>query len=157
MPKTDDAFLSGALREQSRRRFYNLWQLAKAGHAPTEGEDGLLSQVMREHPEYYDTWAHAIEFGQELIPADSVDPFAHVMIHIVVENQIAQNDPPETRAVVEYKTSRNIPRHDVIHEIGNEIAKMIWTVLRANKPSDNAAYRRKLAKMLPRAQRNFPK
>ena len=52
----------GALREQSRQHFYNLWQLAKVGHAPTEGEDALLVQVMREHPEYYDTWAHAIEF-----------------------------------------------------------------------------------------------
>jgi hypothetical protein len=147
----------GALREQSRQHFYNLWQLAKVGHAPTEGEDALLVQVMREHPEYYDTWAHAIEFGQELIPAGGVDPFMHALIHSVVENQIAQNNPPETRAVVEYKTSRNIPRHDVIHEIGNEVAKVIWTVLRDNKPADNNAYRRRLVRLLPRAQRNLPK
>ena len=81
----------------------------------------------------------------------------HALIHSVVENQIAQNNPPETRAVVEYKTSRNIPRHDVIHEIGNEVAKVIWTVLRDNKPADNNAYRRRLVRLLPRAQRNLPK
>ncbi len=157
MPKTDDAFPYGAVREQSRRRFYDLWQAAKSGQEPRDGEDAQLVQIMREHPEYYDTWAHAIEFGQELIPADSVDPFVHAMIHATVENQIAQNDPPEARAVVEYKTSRNIPRHAVIHEIGNEVAKMIGSVLRDNKPPDNNAYRRNLAKMLPRSKRNLPK
>lgn len=146
-----------AMREQSRQRFYNLWQLAKAGQEPEAGEDARLVQVMREHPEYYDVWAHAIEFGQEQIPADSVNPFMHAIMHTVVENQAAQNDPPEVRAVLEFKTLRGISRHDAVHEIANAFVELLWSVLHDRKPFDNDVYRRKLVKMLPRSKRNLPK
>ena len=156
MPKKDTTpNLYGEMRELSHERFYTLWQRAKAGE-PLEDEDARTVQVMRDHPEYFDTWEHANEFLQEQVVINGVNPFLHLLIHSTVENQIARNDPPEARAVVEYKTSCNIPRHDVIHEIGNEVTKMIWTVLHDNKPADNDAYRRKLAKMLPRSKRNLP-
>ncbi len=145
-----------ALRELSRERFYTLWQLAKAGEE-LEGDDARLAQAMREHPEYYDTWAHANELLGEAIPADSVNPFLHVIMHTIIEHQAAQNDPPEVRAALEFKTARNVPRHQAVHEIAYIFSQFLWGVLHDHKKFDNTAYRRKLAKLLPRAQRNFPK
>ncbi len=152
MSKPDDTFPYGEMRELSRERFYTLWQLARAGQE-LEGDDVRTVQAMRDHPEYYDVWEHANEFLQEEVTVDGANPFLHVTMHTVVENQAAQNDPPEVRAVLEFKTSRNIPRHQVVHEIANAFTQLLWVVLHDHKPFDNEAYRKKLLKMLPRSQR----
>lgn len=137
-----------ALRELSHERFYTLWQRAKAGE-PLEDEDVRTIQAMRDHPEYYDTWEHANEFLQEQVTVNGVNPFLHVMMHTVVENQAAQDEPPEVHVLLEYKTAR----HQVVHEIANAFTELLWVVLHDHKSFDNDAYRRKLAKMLPRAKR----
>ena len=141
-----------ALRELSHERFHTLWQLAKTGE-PLGEEDTRTVQAMRDHPEYYDVWEHANEFLQEQVTVNGVNPFLHVTMHTVVENQAALNEPPEVRAVLENKALRQMPRHQVVHEIANAFTELLWVVLHDHKPFDNNAYRRKLAKMLPRAKR----
>jgi len=155
MPDTDprtDPY--AALRELSHERFYTLWQLSKTGEPPGD-EDARTIQVMRDHPEYYDVWEHANEFLQEQVTVNGVNPFLHVTMHTVVEDQAVLNEPPEVRAVLEYTTLRKMPRHQVVHEIANAFTELLWVVLHDHKPFDNNAYRRKLAKMLPRSKRNL--
>jgi hypothetical protein len=142
----------GTLREQSHERFYLLWQQAKLG-ADLEGDDARLVQAMRDHPEYYDTWEHANEFLQEQVTVNGANPFLHVTMHTVVENQAAQNTPPEVCAALEYKILHKTPRHQAVHEIANAFTELLWVVLHDHKPFDDDAYRRKLAKLLPRSQR----
>jgi hypothetical protein len=145
----------GALRELSHERHYTLWQVAKQG-AAFEGEDARLVQAMREHPEYYDTWEHLTEFGREKVEINGVNPLLHVMMHTVVENQAAQNDPPEVHTIIEFRTAHHIARHETIHAIANVLTDLIWKSLSKGKLFDNDIYRRKLVKMLPRSQRNKP-
>ncbi len=149
-PNTSDPY--GALRELSHERTYLIWQQAKLG-VDLEGDDARLAQALRDHPEYYSVWEHLTEFGQEKVERDGVNPLLHAMMHTVVENQAALNEPPEVRAVLEYKTARRTPRHQVVHEIANAFTELLWVVLHDRQPFDNNAYRRKLAKMLPRAKR----
>jgi hypothetical protein len=146
----------GAMRELSHERIYTLWQAAKA-NATLTGEDAQLVQAMREHPEYYDTWEHLTEFEREPVVINGVNPLLHVMLHAVIENQAADNNPPEVRALIEFRTAHRVARHQTIHAIANAFTESLWRTLRDGKLFDNDTYRRKLRKLLPRAQRNFPK
>jgi hypothetical protein len=152
MSDTDLVAPYGVMRELSHERCYAIWQVAKLG-GELEDDDARLAQAMRDHPEYYDVWEHLTEFGQAPVELNGVNPLLHVMMHTVVENQAAQNNPPEVRAVLEFKTSRRTSRHQAVHEIANVFAKLLWSVLHDHKPFDSDAYRRKLVKMLPRSKR----
>ncbi len=141
----------GVMRELSHERIHRLWQAAK--HAtPLEGDDAQLVQAMRDHPEYYEVWDHANEFLQEQLAVEGANPFLHFVMHVVVENQAAQNNPPEVRAVLEFKTSHGTPRHEAVHAIANGFSQLLWRTLQDREPFDNDAYRRKLAKLLPRSR-----
>lgn len=142
----------GALREQSHERVYLLWQTAKLG-GRFEGDDARLVQAMRDHPEYYDVWDHANEFLHEQATINGTNPFLHVVMHQVVENQAEQNNPPEVRAVLEFKVSHHVPRHEAVHAIANEFAQILWQALHDRKAFDNDVYRQKLEKLLPRSRR----
>ncbi len=148
-PATPDAY--GELRELSHERVYVLWQAAQRGEYL--GDDAQLVQALRDHPEYYAVWDHANEFLQEQVVIEGINPFLHVVMHQVVENQAAQNNPPEVRAVLEFKVSRRIPRHQAVHEIAYEFTQILWPALRNRQAFDNDAYRRKLDKLLPRSRR----
>jgi hypothetical protein len=149
-PTSPDSY--GELRELSHERIYLLWQAAKVG-GPLEGDDAQLVQAMRDHPEYYEVWDHANEFLQEQVAINGANPFLHVVMHTVVENQAAQGNPPEVPAVLEFKVSHRLPRHQVVHEIANEFAQLLWQALHNREPFDNEAYRRKLDRLLPRSRR----
>lgn len=149
-PGTSDPY--GQLRELSHEHVYQVWQAAKLG-GQFEGDDAQLAQAMRDHPEYHDVWEHANEFGQEQMVVEGINPFLHVVMHTVVENQAAQNNPPEVRAVLEFRMSQRRPRHQVVHEIANEFAQILWRTLHDLQPFDNEAYRKGLDKLLPRSRR----
>jgi hypothetical protein len=142
----------GAMRELSHQNHYLLWQKAKLGSS-LEGEDARLVQVMREHPQYYEVWEHAMEYGQELVTIDGVNPFMHVTMHLAVENQLAADDPPEVRAVLEYRISHHTPRHHAVHEIAAIFLPMMHETLRDKTPFDNDAYRRKLRRLVSHPRR----
>jgi hypothetical protein len=142
----------GAVRELSHEHVYQLWQAAKLG-GHFEGDDAQLVQAMHDHPEYYEIWDHAREFGQEQMTIGGVTPLMHVLMHTAVENQAAQNNPPQVRAVLEYKMSHQMPRHEAVHEIANEFAQMLWLALHDHQAFDNDAYRKRLDRLLSRSRR----
>ncbi len=150
LPTGSDPY--GPLRELSHERAYQLWQAAKLG-GHFEEDDARLVQAMRDHPEYYEVWDHANEFGQEQMTVGDVNPFLHVIMHVVVESQAAQNTPPQVRAVLKFKESRRQPRHEIVHEIANEFVQELWQALHEQQPFDNDAYRRRLELLLPRSRR----
>jgi hypothetical protein len=140
------------MRQTSRKRYSDIWQTAKLG-GQLEGEDAQLAQVMRDHPEYYDIWESTTELPMEQTTLDEGDPFAHVVVHTVIESQLAQNDPPEVRLVLKYKTSHHVPRHQAIHEIAYVFVQHLWKTLHDKTPFDNDAYRQDLNQLLPRSRR----
>ena len=149
-PVVPDPFAE--MRELSHERVYRLWQAAKHG-GTFQGDDAQQVQAMCDHPEYYEIWDHANEFGQEPMTVDGVNPLMHVTMHVVVENQAALGQPPEVRAVLAYRASQHLPRHDAVHAIANELARGLWHALHDRAPFDNDAYRARLAKLLPPAHR----
>src|SRR5262245_27357987 len=90
-----DPVFVNAMREMSRGHYADIWRRGQAGES-LAGEDAVFFEAMKLHPEYLDYWERAAELGDREISADAVNPFLHVGIHVVVENQIASRTPPET-------------------------------------------------------------
>jgi hypothetical protein len=60
----------------------------------------------------------------------------------VVEKQIAENDPPETRGALERLQARGLSRALALHTIGFAVSREVWAVLRNERAYDGDRVRR---------------
>ena len=128
------------MRHLSRSYLGDIWKMAKA-RVELEGEDAVLAEVLKQHPEYSDVWeqAHTLSPDDETL-RDGVNPFVHVMIHQTVENQIANHDPPQTAKTLEVMMQTGYDRHEAIHAIGTLVANAIFQIMHNDHPFDEASY-----------------
>jgi hypothetical protein len=75
----------------------------------------------------------------------AVVPRTHAALHLIVENQLAGNDPPEARAAFDRLVGEGLDRHEAIHALGSVVAAAIWNVTRHGAPVDRDAMVRALA------------
>jgi hypothetical protein len=127
------------LRGVTRSRLGLIWELAQAGGELDE-EDARLAEVLGQHPDYYDVWEAAQSMGTEEVTRDGVNPFAHVAIHQVVENQLAENDPPQTAETLAALLRAGYDRHDAVHMIGRVVSDEIFEILKDGRPFDEDGY-----------------
>jgi hypothetical protein len=57
------------------------------------------------------------------------DENAHALLHVVVENQIAQGDEIPVEAVLHRLTDDNLDRHDAVHAIASILANHIFELM----------------------------
>lgn len=69
----------------------------------------------------------------------------HSAIHMIVENQLAANDPPQARKALERLIAEGLDRHDGIHAIGAVVAGMIFGQVKNDRPFSQESYAKKLA------------
>lgn len=62
----------------------------------------------------------------------------------VVENQLKANDPPETRQTLDRLIAQGISREDAKIYIAQAVCLEVFSVLKQDKPSDQARYIRNL-------------
>ena len=55
----------------------------------------------------------------------------HASMHVVVENQLAENDDPVVRALGRLRKG-GLTRHDAVHAIGSLVAEQIYDLLKQN-------------------------
>jgi hypothetical protein len=143
------------LKELTRHRTRLIWQTANLGGQLSD-EDARLVQAMREHPEHADLWGHLDELSDEQVERDGTNPIAHIHIHVVIENQIANGDPKETAQTVEALMRQGMSRHDAIHAVGTVLADEIFHILKDKRPFDEAGFVRKLKQLVkPGASRTW--
>jgi hypothetical protein len=58
----------------------------------------------------------------------------------VVENQIRNSDPPETRQTLERLLAAGYSRKQALEMIGSAVVEEIWAVLHDHKPLDRARF-----------------
>lgn len=67
----------------------------------------------------------------------------HSIIHVVVENQLAMNEPVVVETLARLR-AEGLSRHDAIHAIGSVLAEQIYHLLKQREPgtraSTNAVY-----------------
>ena len=60
----------------------------------------------------------------------------HAMIHVVVENQLAESDEPVVRALARLM-KEGLSRHDAIHAIGAVLTEHIYATVKAQDASED--------------------
>jgi hypothetical protein len=101
------------------------WWLAR-------GEADKLQAVVEHH--------RALKTGH----ADLSNPQAHAAMHMVVEDQLAADDPFAARVTLKRLMDGGLNRHEAVHAIGIVASRRLFNVLQRKEKWDNNAYIREL-------------
>jgi hypothetical protein len=124
----------------TRTRLGLIWEMVMAG-AELEGEDAVLAEILKQHPEYSDIWERtAVLDPHEEVLRDGANPFAHIAIHQIIANQVANRDPSQTAETLEALMQAGYTRHEAIHAIGGILAEEIFEILRDKRPFNETGY-----------------
>lgn len=137
----------GELKSLSRQQIRLIWEIAQLG-GPLRDEDTRLVKAMREHPEYAHLWGRLDELSDEQIERGGVNPIMHVIIHSVLEGQIAGGEPAEVSQTIEELVRRGLSRYEAIHRVGAVLAEEIWHILKEDRPFDAPTFRQGLQQLL---------
>jgi hypothetical protein len=58
----------------------------------------------------------------------------------VINNQIRDNDPPETKQTLDRLQKEGFPKEEALKQIGYVVASEVFTVLKENRNYDHAKY-----------------
>jgi len=138
-----------ALREQNQERFYEIWTRLNSGHR-LEGEDKVIGELMKAHPEYYKFWNRPKRYiHHKFDPAyDKVDPFLHIMMDLTVRNQIMLDDPPETKRTVEALVKKGLSEMEATHEVSRIVVEFVYDTMKSGRPFDLQKYVRRLDQLV---------
>ena len=78
--------------------------------------------------------------GQPYDEGAPFNPHLKAAILEVVENQIREDNPPETRQSLERLLAAGYSRQQAIEMIGSAVVEEIWAVLHDNKSFDRARF-----------------
>jgi hypothetical protein len=70
----------------------------------------------------------------------SFNPYLKAAILEIVENQLRDGDPPETRQTLERLLTAGYSRKQAMEMIGSAVVEEIWTVLHEHKPFDRTRF-----------------
>ncbi len=129
----------GELRQLGRTEIGLIWQLAQAG-AELDAGDRRLAEGLEQHPQYYHVWEGVESLGGEDLTLDGVNPFVHVAMHHIVENQLAENAPSQTARTLEALLMAGTERHAAIHAIAAVVAEEMYDMLKVERVFDEEAY-----------------
>jgi hypothetical protein len=73
----------------------------------------------------------------------------HAMLHVIVENQLADGESPEVRATLERLTAGGLTRHEALHAIGAVMAQAMHNVVEHSAAFDRDAAARALHALEP--------
>lgn len=139
---------SDILRSLNRQYMYEIWQHAKANDLDQlSEEEQQIGKLMLEHEEYHNQFefADALE-DYQFDPESGVNPFLHISIHVIVENQLKSKQPIEAYQFYNSIRRKKVSHHETIHLIGNIFAPLMFQVLKRKEPFDNELYQQLLKK-----------
>jgi len=137
-----------------RQHLRLIWEVSALDQEGLSEEDQLLVEIMQLHPDYYDLWERLDEVSDDEIERDGTNPVLHVLIHQIVENQIAAHNPPETAETVEQLVLQGLSRHEAVHKIGEVLAGDMMEMMQTKRTFDNQRYVQSLRQLVrPRRRR----
>ena len=91
--------------------------------------------------------ARAIRGASQLYEEGTTNPHLKAAILEVVENQLRENNPPETQQTLERLLAAGYSRKQAIEMIGSAVMEEIWGVLHERKPFDRTRFTALLEKL----------
>jgi hypothetical protein len=94
-----------------------VWEQMKRG-TPLSGDSEMIAEVMKEHPEFDPFWSSGeTAFQPQEINGFIVNPLVHTGLHVVIEKQIASDDPMEVGITLRHLLEKGVTRSEAIHQI----------------------------------------
>lgn len=76
---------------------------------------------------------------------DLPNPTLHAVIHLVLENQLAMEEPHEVRPALKRLVSRGLARHEALHQLGIPLAHYLFEVMQGEGSADDSMRKYQLA------------
>ncbi len=134
------------LAEAGRAAIRRLWKDRAKKDLFAPQEQRLLA-LLEQHEHFREYWE-----GKE--PSEESNPFLHIHFHEVIEKQISEENPPETRQTLDRLVAGGVDPHEARHRIAEVLVHQLYARLNppigVSPPEDPAAsYRAALAKLAP--------
>jgi hypothetical protein len=71
----------------------------------------------------------------------------HDLFHVIVENQLAAGDSPESAATLDRLVREDVPRHDAIHAVASIVAAEMHGAMTEQRTYDHDRVARDLARL----------
>jgi hypothetical protein len=83
--------------------------------------------VLDDHPEYRDAMADD-SLPEEIVGenGEPMNPRLHMMMHVIVEKQLAADDPPGVAQIARQLAAAGVSRHEIRHVIAYEMTEQLW-------------------------------
>ena len=137
------------LQRQSFRRIINkVWNMVKEGNSfELSEEEQKLYNILLDHQEYQKYFEDEdLLDGSEFEISEGINPFLHISIHQMAEDQLASETPVEAALLCESIEKIGYSRHEAIHVIMMILIHMIFDAYKNQKPFNEDRYKRLLVK-----------
>ena len=143
---TDRDRLREDLRQWGRRTLRGIWRRFQQGD-DLSAEEVRLARILEQHPEFAPVWDGE---GEEAVPegvAGEMNPFLHVQIHMMVEDQLASGRPAETAVTLQRLEQAGRDCHEAIHDIGRVLTLELHRAMVEQRSFDMGSYVTALGKL----------
>jgi Domain of unknown function (DUF1841) len=140
-------FPYGELQAVNRKHFYEIWKKAQKGDLETlTEEEKHLAKIMLDHSgEYFNQFEFADAMADhEYDPGTEVNPFLHVILHVIAEKQIEARDPIEAFQFYNAMLRNKYNRHEAIYLLLNIMMKFLFQTLKEKVDFPLDSYRKAL-------------
>ncbi|HBO44028.1 MAG TPA: hypothetical protein DD670_08860 [Planctomycetaceae bacterium] len=121
----------------------------KRRHNEKLSEDDALQLVLKSHPEWRRQWERGT-LPDEMLGEDGepMSPHMHLQIHVVVERQLADDEPKGVVAVARELEQLGVSKHEVRHAIGRAVANQLWKLMHELREFDVDEYMAELREIV---------
>ena len=135
-------------RQSFRKTINKVWNTIKEGHSvELNQEDQRLYSILLDHRKYQQYFENEdLLDGSECPASEGFNPFLHISLHQMAEEQLASETPVEAALLCESVEKMGHSRHEAIHAIIMILIHVIFDAYKNNKPFNNERYMRLLVK-----------
>ena len=135
-------------RQSSRMQINRIWNLIKEGnYAELSQEEQKLAVIIMNHQEFQEYFENEdLLAGREYKEAEGFNPFLHIRLHQMAEDQVASEKPVEAALLCESIERMGYSRHEGIHVIVMILIYLIHDSYKNDKPFSEQRYKRLLIK-----------
>jgi hypothetical protein len=104
-------------------------------------EEQAFEIALADHPEWREDWENDT-LPEEIEGEDGepMNPRMHLMIHVIVERQLAADEPAGIVEVGRRLAEHGVSRHDIRHEIGRAFIEQFWQMQQYGAAFDEDQY-----------------
>lgn len=128
-------------REDIRQHYCKIYKRLIAGEIFTDPMEKIISEIIRNHPEYHSMLEHtAVAINTSFNPDDGQpNPFLHMGMHIAIQEQLGSNRPQGIKKE-HRRLTKIIGEHEAEHQMMECLGESLWLAQRNNTLPDEPAY-----------------